>query len=234
MEPHSNLILNSMSLNQLDLSSDLFPKTCLKTKKQCFSVSQFSLFRPVINKKVNKENEGENELEKKSYDSQNQFGKRRWENCQFTSYSKANYDIEPFELIIKKTKLIGKNPLVYNRNLLSFDVTPKRDNKPKHLKSFDELIRRSKEKSSMKVQPTRKHKESKKIIKAVFNHEREKVLFKVENKIGPNIFELKSQTREEILKEDPLLLVYFYEKYLWFSKTKGFDSKTLKPLDASF
>jgi len=64
-----------------------------------------------------------------------------------------------------------------------------------------------------------------------------KVVKVVSSKQGDLVFGVKRQaekaetdevlTREEILKEDPLLLVYYYEKHLLFDNTSDFDPANL-------
>lgn len=66
-----------------------------------------------------------------------------------------------------------------------------------------------------------------------YNHEKKKCMFKVacdeKSTGGPNLL-----SREEVLKIDPLLLLYFYEKSLQFDKSPDFKSENLKKFDGIF
>jgi len=70
----------------------------------------------------------------------------------------------------------------------------------------------------------------KKIVKVVYNHMIEKIVFKLQCETKPNILEFKSLTKEEVVNEDPLLLLYFYESQLRFNKATWFKSNTLKQI----
>lgn len=58
----------------------------------------------------------------------------------------------------------------------------------------------------------------------------EELVFKVECDIPQSSNEVRYMDREEIIKEDPMLLVYFYESHLQFAKAKDFCSASLKKL----
>lgn len=58
----------------------------------------------------------------------------------------------------------------------------------------------------------------------------DQLVFKVECDIQQNDKEVRYMGREEIIKEDPMLLVYFYESHLQFAKAKDFCSASLKKL----
>ena len=80
-----------------------------------------------------------------------------------------------------------------------------------------------------------KHLKDRKILQVASKKEDTKyntdqLVFKVECDIQQNNKEVRFMDREEILKEDPMLLVYFYESHLQFAKAKDFCSATLKKL----
>jgi len=68
------------------------------------------------------------------------------------------------------------------------------------------------------------------VKEVVFDHKANQLKFKVEFNKGSINQQVKSLTREEILKEDPALLLAFYESHLRFAKATEFNPMKLKTL----
>jgi len=85
---------------------------------------------------------------------------------------------------------------------------------------------------SMKEKNYEIEKEGKKIKvkEIVFDHKTNQVKFKVEFNKGSINRKVQSMTREEILREDPSLLLAFYESNLRFAKATEFNPSQLKTL----
>lgn len=75
---------------------------------------------------------------------------------------------------------------------------------------------------------SKKGKNEQKVVNALFDHEKQKLVFQVE---AANSKEARRLTREEVIKEDPMLLLSFYEKHLQFSKTLDFNPENLMKVD---
>lgn len=73
----------------------------------------------------------------------------------------------------------------------------------------------------------KKDKQEKKVVNALFDHEKQKLVFQVETAEGKKA----KLTREEVIKEDPMLLLSFYESHLQFSKTLDFNPENLMKVD---
>ena len=71
--------------------------------------------------------------------------------------------------------------------------------------------------------------QSKKVIEVVFNSEVQQVLLKVEcSTMDSKKLDIQYRTKDEILKEDPKLLLYFYESHLQFKRRPNFQANKLK------
>ncbi len=70
----------------------------------------------------------------------------------------------------------------------------------------------------------------KRILRVVFDKEKGDLLFKVEGHSSSSRKALSTQTKEEILKHDPRLLLYFYENHLEFPHVPEFKPEKLKKL----
>ena len=97
---------------------------------------------------------------------------------------------------------------------------------PKEFKETVFVNRKSDNKEKVITKSTKKMK----IIKVVFEEGPGKMMFQVkviENGNKKFVF----MTKEEILQEDPLILVYFYERNLHFNGASDFDQMRLKRLE---
>ena len=63
-------------------------------------------------------------------------------------------------------------------------------------------------------------KEAMKIVRIWFEPNKKAFMYKVECKLHDKVKRYRYLTKQEILKEDPLLLVYFYESHIEFNKEK--------------
>jgi len=70
----------------------------------------------------------------------------------------------------------------------------------------------------------------KNILQTAYNHKTGRLSFKVESESESGKNENILLNREDILQEDPMLLVYYYEKCLKFHKTTGFSSDDLQKI----
>ena len=72
-------------------------------------------------------------------------------------------------------------------------------------------------------------KKLRRIIRTDYNEKLQMLVYKIES-LSANEKESFEFTREEILEEDPKILLYFYENHLEFSKTPQFKPEKLKKL----
>jgi len=71
---------------------------------------------------------------------------------------------------------------------------------------------------------------SKKIVQMCFDEISEGYVYKVEAEANSSSSKLLLLTREEVIKEDPKILLYFYENHIQFSQTAHFQAEKLKKL----
>ena len=78
-----------------------------------------------------------------------------------------------------------------------------------------------------KVKPTSGQK---KIVQMCFDEISEGYVYKVEAEPGQCSSKVLLLTRDEVIKEDPKILLYFYENHIEFSQTAHFQAEKLKRL----
>ena len=96
----------------------------------------------------------------------------------------------------------------------------------------NKIIRKLRATTSKKQKESEKMKRNsrrKRVAEAVFNFEMQKVLLKVECCTNDSKeARIEYLTRDELLEEDPLLLLYFYESHLKFKRMPRFQANNLK------
>jgi len=94
-----------------------------------------------------------------------------------------------------------------------------------------DFARRTKEIPLMtpEVAPKENPKKLRRIVRTDYNKDSQKLIFKVQSLLTTEK-ETSELTREEVLKEDPTMLLYFYENHLEFSKTPQFKPEKLKKI----
>lgn len=70
----------------------------------------------------------------------------------------------------------------------------------------------------------------KRILEAAFDEAQQNLIFKVECELSNKQGKCENLTRDEILSQDPKLLLYFYENHIQFAKTPGFKPEGLRKL----
>jgi len=70
----------------------------------------------------------------------------------------------------------------------------------------------------------------KKIVQMCFDEISEGYVYKVEAEPSQGSSKLQVLTREEVVREDPKILLYFYENHIQFSQTAHFQAEKLKKL----
>lgn len=68
---------------------------------------------------------------------------------------------------------------------------------------------------------------AKRISQIAFDRQKNEFVYHLDTQTMKKEANQVRRTRKEVLKEDPLLLLYFYERHLQFLKTPGFDPENL-------
>jgi len=74
-------------------------------------------------------------------------------------------------------------------------------------------------------------KEEMNIVSIWFDPNKKTFMYKVECKFNDQVKRHRYLTRQEILKEDPMLLIYFYEKHIEFNKEKFHFKKLISCIE---
>lgn len=141
--------------------------------------------------------------------------------------SKSNYYFEIGDFVQKKVKTQNISDALTVPDKVSNELF---SSKPAY--KFDVVYKRSSAVASHNLAPETKQNQRnmKRISQVAFDREKKQLVYHIDTQTKDKMMNQVRRTRQEVLKEDPMLLLYFYERHLQFLSTPQFNPEKLVKL----